>query len=166
MTTATLTDAATVTLAFPLAAAEGLRHAITLAIHERPTSERDMLASIYGALVNPQPPRAAPRPEAERRDGMRGLRGVDGRAAPVDVLAVMDRAAESAGEIVKASNGDFRAVIYQDDLFKARAAIAELIEATPALLALYRIKWGNLDPDANSVLDAFERAFARVGGGK
>lgn len=79
MTTATLTDAATVTLAFPLAAAEGLRHAITLAIHERPTSERDMLASIYGALVNPQPPRSAPRSEDEKRDGMRGLREVAGR---------------------------------------------------------------------------------------
>lgn len=46
----------------------------------------------------------------------------------VDVLAVMDRAAESAGLMVKAS-GDLRAVAYQDDLFKARAAVAELIEA-------------------------------------
>lgn len=48
---------------------------------------------------------------------------------PIDVLAVMDRAAESAQRIIEASNGDARAVIYQADLFKARAAIAELIEA-------------------------------------
>lgn len=56
--------------------------------------------------------------------------------APVDVLAMLDRAAESAGEIVKASNGDFRAVIYQDDLFKARAALAELIERNRTALKL------------------------------
>jgi hypothetical protein len=54
---------------------------------------------------------------------------VNKQTEPVDVLAVMGHAIESAGKMVKASNGDFRAVIYQDDLFKARAAIAELIEA-------------------------------------
>lgn len=51
----------------------------------------------------------------------------------VDVLAVMDRAIESAGLMIKAS-GDLRAVAYQDDLFKARAAVAELIEAMGELV--------------------------------
>jgi hypothetical protein len=62
---------------------------------------------------------------------------VNKQTEPVDVLAVMGHAIESAGKMVKASNGDFRAVIYQDDLFKARAAIAELIEAADALSKCY-----------------------------
>lgn len=54
--------------------------------------------------------------------------------AGIDTLAVMDRAIESAGLMVKES-GDMRAVAYQDDLFKARAAVAELIEASTVLRA-------------------------------
>lgn len=110
MTTATLTDAATITLAFPLAAAEGLRHAITLALPQRPTSERDMLASIYGALVNPQP---AP---------------VRAASATVDVLAVMDALVESTARV--AAGGTVTADPHTVEVAKrTRAAIAELIEA-------------------------------------
>lgn len=152
MTTATLTDAATVTLAFPLAAAEGLRHAITLAIHERPTSERDMLASIYGALVNPQPPRAAPRPENERRDGMRGLREVAGREGarpePVDVLAVLQRQIDLALPY----GNDERAEALQE----VRAAIVDLIEAGEEFASC----------DSLDTQKRFKAALARVGGGK
>lgn len=140
MTTATLTDAATVTLAFPLAAAEGLRHAITLAIHERPTSERDMLASIYGALVNPQP---AP---------------VRAARATVDVLAVMD----SCTDELEKQPGCY----YTDaaKLQEARAAIAELIEAANrAHMALI----GYLPAHRNAVTDEaiakVSAAIARVG---
>ena len=86
----------------------------------------------------------------------------------IDVLAVMDRAAESAGEIVKASNGDFRAVIYQDDLFKARAAIAELIAASANT-----VRYADSEPDGGNHVEVhranIERmrfALARVGGGK
>lgn len=163
MTTATLTDAATVTLAFPLAAAEGLRHAITLAINERPTSERDMLASIYGALVNPQPPRAAPRPENERRDGMRGLRDVAGREGarpePVDVLATL----EGAGNFLIAKGATPADVVA---LHEARATIAELIEAANrAHMALI----GYLPAHRNAVTDEaiakVSAALARVSGG-
>ena len=139
MTTATLTDAATVTLAFPLAAAEGLRHAITLAIHERPTSERDMLASIYGALVNPQP---APTVRAA--------------CAPVDVLAVLQRQID----IALSYGSDERAEALQD----MRAAIAELIEAANrAHMALI----GYLPDHRNAVTDEaiakVSAALARVG---
>lgn len=140
MTTATLTDAATVTLAFPLAAAEGLRHAITLAIHERPTSERDMLASIYGALVNPQP---APKVRAA--------------GAPVDVLEVYDRLLRE----VPMGAG------HMQNIVAARAAVAELIEATNrAQMALI----GYLPAHRNAVTDEaiakISAAIARVGGAK
>ena len=139
MTTATLTDAATVTLAFPLAAAEGLRHAITLAIHERPTSERDMLASIYAALVNPQP---AP--------------SVRAAGAPVDVLAGYDRLLRE----VPMGAG------HMQNIIAARAAIAELIEAANrAHMALI----GYLPAHRNAVTDEaiakVSAALARVGGG-
>lgn len=142
MTTATLTDAATVILAFPLAAAEGLRHAITLAIHERPTSERDMLASIYGALVNPQP---APTVRAA--------------CAPVDVLAVMDALIHYAA---MQSGG-----VGRDYHKQARAAVADLIEAANhAHMALI----GYLPAHRNAVTDEaiakVSAALARVGGGK
>lgn len=166
MTTATLTDAATVTLAFPLAAAEGLRHAITLAIHERPTSERDMLASIYGALVNPQPPRAAPRPENERRDGMRGLREVAGREGarpePVDVLAVMDRARLFTDP--QSDGGE----AFRDEVSLARAAIAELIEAVKAErdAATTRLSGILAGQKHAGAVQRVSDALARVGGGK
>lgn len=144
MTTATLTDAATVTLAFPLAAVEGLRHAITLAIHERPTSERDMLASIYGALVNPQP---APTVRAA--------------CAPVDVLAVMDLA---AGLLIGCPDDDV-AEDCSADVAKARAAVAELIEAAESALRREEFKQG---PDAGNdgLVRRLRAALARVGGGK
>ena len=82
----------------------------------------------------------------------------------VDVLAVMDRAAESAGEIVKASNGDFRAVLYQDDLFKARAAIAELIEAVGAFKGKRGAFMALGAQDARTI--RLWAALARVRGGK
>ena len=132
MTDATLTGT-TVTLTFPLTAAEGLRHAITVVAPQRPTSEREELWQVWGALVNPQPPRAAPRPENERRDGMRGLREVAGREGarpePVDVLAVMD----SCTDELEKQPGCY----YTDaaKLQEARAAIAELIEAASQMLS-------------------------------
>ena len=141
MTTATLTDAATVTLAFPLAAAEGLRHAITLALPQRPTSERDMLASIYGALVNPQP---APTVRAA--------------GAPVDVLAVMDFRIDQA-----VSNWRYHG---QDDgpepdsiiVFRqARAAIAELIDSQRADARLVAVLLSYLNDNLS------EREKARLG---
>lgn len=170
MTYATLTGT-TLTLTFPLAAAEGLRHAITLAIHERPTSERDMLASIYGALVNPQPARAAPRTENERRDGMRGLREVAGREGarpePVDVLAVMD----SCTDELEKQPGCY----YTDaaKLQEARAAIAELIEAASAAeFNLTREHRAPMTVDAADYVTEVERdrnklraAIARISGG-
>lgn len=160
MTTATLTDAATVTLAFPLAAAEGLRHAITLAIHERPTSERDMLASIYGALVNPQP---APKVRAA--------------GAPVDVLAVMAR--RQHGPEVDPDTGADRGSCCEHawadgwndcigNLADARAAVAELIEAAKD------VEWNArmTAPDdtyhevGRKEMSRLTSALARVGGGK
>lgn len=165
MTTATLTDADTITLAFPLAAVEGLRHAITLAIHERPTSERDMLASIYGALVNPQPARAAPRTENEMRDGMRGLREVAGREGarpePVDVLATL----EGVGNFLIAEGATPADVVA---LHEARAAIAELIKAAKD------VEWNArmTAPDdtyhevGRKEMSRLTAALARVGGGK
>lgn len=158
MTTATLTDAATVTLAFPLAAAEGLRHAITLAIHERPTSERDMLASIYGALVNPQPA------------------SVRAARAPVDVLAnAANWRIEMRGDercIVEPDVGVV-AVVFGDGPEEAktilyavqqRAAIAELIyvaeDARDSLSAANKIY---SDGAIGILIDRLSAALARVG---
>lgn len=87
----------------------------------------------------------------------------------IDVLAVMDRLERAGKTNAVAYLGTEAGVVAMEqlvDIRQARAAIAELIEATPSLLALYRIKWGNLDPDANAVLATFERAFSRVGGAK
>lgn len=147
MTYATLTGT-TVTLTFPLAAAEGLRHAITMAIHERPTSERDMLASIYGALVNPQP---APTVRAA--------------CAPVDVLAVMDALIHYAA---MQSGG-----VGRDYHEQARAAIADLIEAASAAeFHLTREHRAPMTVDAADYVTEVERdrnklraALARVSGG-
>lgn len=148
MTTATLTDAATVTLAFPLAAAEGLRHAIALAIPQRPTNERDMLASIYGALVNPQP---AP---------MRAA------GAPVDVLAVMDAAIEAARSRLRdaQTEGTAAASAFRssqlDGVLQARAAIAELIAcAQRSAEILERVD----DPAACGNAQRLRTALARAG---
>lgn len=80
--------------------------------------------------------------------------------APVDVLAVMDRAIESAGLMIKAS-GDLRAVAYQDDLFKARAAVAELIEALSAERAVGHRKYSDLAEARKRT----EAALAHVKGG-
>lgn len=139
MTYATLTGT-TVTLTFPLAAAEGLRHAIAVVAPQRPTSERDMLASIYGALVNPQP---APKVRAA--------------GAPVDVLAVYDRLLRE----VPMGAG------HMQNIVAARAAIAELIEAANrAHMALI----GYLPAHRNAVTDEaiakVSAALARVGGAK
>lgn len=143
MTTATMTDAATVTLAFPLAAAEGLRHAITLAIHERPTSERDMLASIYGALVNPQP---APTVRAA--------------CAPVDVLATYDRLIRE----VPMGLG------HMQNIVAAHAAVAELIEALRkaedrlgVLIESDNEDHGGAAPEDVAAWEACNAALARVG---
>lgn len=158
MTYATLTGT-TVTLAFPLAAAEGLRHAIAVVAPQRPTSEREELWQVWGALVNPQPPRAAPRPENERRDGMRGLREVAGRKGarpgPVDVLATL----EGAGNFLIAKGATPADVVA---LHEARAAIAELIEAAESALRREEFKQG---PDAGNdgLVRRLRAALARVG---
>lgn len=39
-------------------------------------------------------------------------------------------------------------------------AVAKLLEAMPDLMALYRLKWGNLDPDATKVYERVEIALA------
>ncbi|MGG2101716.1 hypothetical protein [Stenotrophomonas sp. NRRL B-14846] len=86
-------------------------------------------------------------------------------SAPVDVLAVLDRAIESAGLMVKAS-GDLRAVAYQDDLFKARAAVAELIEADKRIAERARRKaGGGWWMISNEDMTAQRTALARVKGG-
>lgn len=80
----------------------------------------------------------------------------------VNVLAVLDRAAESAGMIVKESNGDFRAVIYQDDLFKARAAIAELIERADAVQAHFTPDRLREDPKGRALIVSMFAALAAL----
>jgi len=89
-------------------------------------------------------------------------------SAPVDVLAVLDRAIESASLMVKAS-GDMRAVAYQDDLFKARAAVAELIEALDGLDHAYCRAGPQLTRDERMEdrkrLIAARAALARAKGG-
>lgn len=167
MTDATLTGT-TVTLTFPLTAAEGLRHAITVVAPQRPTSEREELWQVWGALVNPQPPRASPRPENESRDGMRGLREVAVRQArpePVDVLATL----EGAGNFLIAKGATPADVVA---LHEARAAIAELIEAASAAeFHLTREHRAPMTVDAADYVTEVERdrnklrtALARVGG--
>ena len=161
MTYATLTGT-TVTLTFPLAAAEGLRHAIAVVAPQRPTSEREELWQVWGALVNPQPPRAAPRPENERRDGMRGLREVAVRQArpePVDVMAVLDRLMSSPCDACNGDCGSANPPVIgcpQREAIEARATIAELIEAANrAHMALI----GYLPAHRNAVTD---EAIAKV----
>ena len=167
MTDATLTGT-TVTLTFPLAAAEGLRHAIAVVAPQRPTSEREELWQVWGALVNPQPPRASPRPENESRDGMRGLREVAVRQArpePVDVLATL----EGAGNFLIAKGATPADVVA---LHEARATIAELIEAASAAeFHLTREHRAPTTVDAADYVTEVERdrnklrtALARVGG--
>lgn len=173
MTDATLTGT-TVTLTFPLAAAEGLRHAITVVAPQRPTSEREELWQGWGALVNPQPPRATPRPENESRDGMRGLREVASRQAspePMNVLATL----EGAGNFLIAKGATPADVVA---LHEARAAIAELVEADrefkAANDALSKTHPQGEDAETmesmyahrNRCRERREKALARVGGGK
>lgn len=167
MTTATLTGM-TITLTFPLAAAEGLRNAITVVAPQRPTSEREELWRIWGALVNPQPPRATPRPENESRDGMRGLREVASRQTrpePVDVLATL----EGAGNFLIAKGATPADVVA---LHEARAAIAELIEAareaSGTLGHVYHTTplSADLEQHAHDGYQRLDAAIDRVGGGK
>ena len=49
----------------------------------------------------------------------------------------------------------------QDDALKR---VAELIAASPDMAALFRAKWGNLDPDANAVYERFVAALAACRG--
>jgi hypothetical protein len=82
----------------------------------------------------------------------------------VDVLVVLDRAVESAGLMVKES-GDLRAVAYQDDLFKARAAVAELIDVASVFDGY--VAEDNNDTSIMDREDLWERlsaALARVRG--
>ena len=71
-------------------------------------------------------------------------------AAPVDVLAVMGR----LGKYAAAANNDCMA----DDVLEARAAVAELIEESRAVLSVMHAAGLN---DA-----ALRAALARIGGAK
>lgn len=51
-----------------------------------------------------------------------------------------------------------------EDVIEATAKIAELIAASPDMAALFRAKWGNLDPDANAVYERFVAALAACRG--
>lgn len=46
------------------------------------------------------------------------------------------------------------------------ADVTELLAALPDVLALYRVKWGNLDPDANAALARVEAALTKIGSPK
>lgn len=44
-------------------------------------------------------------------------------------------------------------------LNEMKASVTELAAALPPLMALYRLKWGNLDPDALKVYERVEAAM-------
>jgi hypothetical protein len=49
-------------------------------------------------------------------------------------------------------------------MLDAHDRIAELLAASPDMAALFRAKWGNLDPDANAVYERFVVALAACRG--
>lgn len=87
---------------------------------------------------------------------------------PVDVLAVMDRAANCAEAYEDTQKGLHaeHARFHRRELREARAAVAELVEAGKALSFAAQTTGGTAGRDETLVaaIDRFSAALARVGG--
>ncbi|MFK2876930.1 hypothetical protein [Rhodanobacter hydrolyticus] len=94
-------------------------------------------------------------------------------SAPVDVMAVLDKAQERLYGVANNQVNPGGAEIYTklgDDVFCARAAVAELIGAAIVVLASCR---AGMEPDLTALADALsgvsskqtrKASFARIGG--
>lgn len=75
------------------------------------------------------------------------------------------RSMEIIAEIPRPDN-DKRSFEETDANARLIAAAPELLEALRDTLAIASIKWGNLDPDANTIMDKARAAIAKATGGQ
>lgn len=76
---------------------------------------------------------------------------------PADVVAVLAKEIEAAFAWRLRTGGD--SALKMLDANDALSAVAELIAASPDMMALFRIKWGNTDPGATAVYERFAAAL-------
>jgi hypothetical protein len=83
-------------------------------------------------------------------------------SAPVDVLAAMRHAGSSLHGFADEQADPTQTRLRADNLIEARAAVAELIEASKVMDARYRN--GGTTPEWTADLTRWRAAIARIGG--